>query len=84
VELTLVAAAGVHPTSRTAIGLQGDGTEVEKLMRALRLIPLMLVTIPLAGCELVGNIFQAGMWVGVVMVVLLVAIVGGIAMKLRG
>jgi hypothetical protein len=48
------------------------------------LAAVLLATIPLAGCELVGNIFQAGVWVGVIVVVLIIAIVGGVAMKMRG
>jgi uncharacterized membrane protein YkvI len=53
-------------------------------MRFLWLILLVLATIPLAGCELVGNIFQAGMWVGAIVIVLIIAIVGFIAAKIRG
>jgi hypothetical protein len=53
-------------------------------MRFLWLIVLMLVTIPLAGCELVGDIFQAGMWVGAIFIVLIVAAVAFIAARIRG
>ena len=53
-------------------------------MRFLWLLLLALVTIPLAGCELVGDIFQAGMWVGAIIIVLIIAIVGFIAAKIRG
>jgi hypothetical protein len=56
----------------------------EKPMRGLRLAVPVLATIPLAGCELAGDIFQAGMWVGIVAVVLVIAVVGVIATKLRG
>ena len=52
-------------------------------LRLWSLILVALATIPLAGCELVGDIFQAGVWVGVVVVVLIVALVGVIAAKLR-
>jgi uncharacterized membrane protein YkvI len=51
--------------------------------RAWSLPLLLLATIPLAGCELIGDIFQAGVWVGVIFVVLIVAVVGFIASKLR-
>jgi hypothetical protein len=54
------------------------------LMRFLWLILLVLATIPLAGCELVGDIFQAGMWVGVIFVVMIIAFVGFIAARIRG
>ncbi len=52
-------------------------------MRFLWLILLLVATIPLAGCELVGDIFQAGMWVGALFIVLIIAVVGIIAAKLR-
>jgi hypothetical protein len=44
----------------------------------------VLTTIPLAGCELAGDIFKAGMWVGVLAVVLVIALVGAISTKIRG
>ena len=44
----------------------------------------MLATIPLAGCELAGDIFKAGMWVGVLAVVIVIALVGTIATRIRG
>jgi len=53
-------------------------------MRFLWLILLVLATIPLTGCELVGDIFQAGMWVGAIFIVFIIAIVGFLAAKLRG
>jgi hypothetical protein len=53
-------------------------------MRVLRVAAPVLATVPLAGCELAGDIFQAGMWVGVIAVVLVIAIVGAIATKIRG
>ena len=54
------------------------------LMRTLWLLLLILSTISLAGCELAGNIFQAGAWVGAIFVILVIAIVGFLAAKLRG
>jgi hypothetical protein len=60
------------------------GDKEEELMRFLWLILLALVTIPLAGCELAGDIFQAGVWVGVIFIVGIIAIVGFIAAKIRG
>ena len=49
----------------------------------LRLLVVLLATVPLAACETIGNIFQAGVWVGVIMVVLVLALVGFLAAKLR-
>jgi hypothetical protein len=42
-------------------------------MQTLLLILVLLSTLTLGGCELVGDIFQAGMAVGVIMVVLVLA-----------
>ena len=53
-------------------------------MRFLWLTLLVLAAIPLAGCEIVGNIFQAGMWVGALFIVLIIAAVAFIAVKIRG
>lgn len=49
----------------------------------LRLLLVMLATLPLTGCELAGDIFEAGVWVGVIMIVFVVAIVGFIIAKIR-
>jgi uncharacterized membrane protein YkvI len=71
------------PGSRIAAVNQQRGVLEGELMRFLWLILLLVATIPLAGCELVGDIFQAGMWVGALFIVLIIAIVGLIAAKLR-
>ena len=46
-------------------------------------MPLALVAAPLLillpGCRLVGDIFKAGAWVGIIAVLFVLAIVGGIA-----
>ena len=39
----------------------------------LTLLVVSIVT--LAGCELVGDIFEAGVWVGVILVILVVGLV---------
>ena len=49
----------------------------------LRLLLVFLATLPLAGCEAIGDIFQAGMAVGVFLVVALIAIVAFVVAKLR-
>ncbi len=45
---------------------------------------LVLFTLTLSGCELIGDIFKAGVWVGVVLVLVVVAIIGWIVAKSRG
>jgi hypothetical protein len=51
---------------------------------AARLLLVLLLAIATAGCELVGDIFQAGMWVGVIMVVLAIGVVLWLVGKVRG
>jgi hypothetical protein len=50
-------------------------------MRTLLLILILLSTLMMSGCELVGDIFQAGMAVGVIVVVLVIAGIAFIAKK---
>jgi hypothetical protein len=47
-------------------------------------VMVVVASMSSAGCEVVGDIFQAGMWVGVIFIVLIIAIVGFIAAKIRG
>ena len=49
----------------------------------LRLLVVFLATLPLAGCEAIGDIFQAGMAVGVFLVVAVIALVAFVVAKLR-
>jgi hypothetical protein len=44
-----------------------------------RLLPLLLLTLSLGGCEIVGGIFKAGFWTAIVLVVLVIAVAGWIA-----
>lgn len=36
---------------------------------------LILYTMILAGCEIIGDIFQAGVWVGVILVILVIGLI---------
>ena len=47
------------------------------------LLLLIVLGVTGAGCQVIGDIFQAGMWVGVIGVVLVIAIVGFIASRFR-
>jgi hypothetical protein len=49
----------------------------------VRLYAVLLLAMASAGCELIEGVFRAGVWVGVLMVVVVLGIVGWIAMKLR-
>jgi hypothetical protein len=48
-----------------------------------RVLLLVVVALASAGCELVGDIFQAGMTVGILAVVLVVALVFVVISRLR-
>ncbi|HXG90517.1 MAG TPA: hypothetical protein VNJ02_19490 [Vicinamibacterales bacterium] len=52
-------------------------------MRVFSLMAVLLSTVLLGGCEMIGNIFQAGVAVGVIMVVLIVAGIVFLARKMR-
>jgi uncharacterized membrane protein YkvI len=56
----------------------------QRLARVLMLVLLVIASMTLAGCEAIGDIFKAGVWVGVLFVVIVIAIVGFIAAKARG
>lgn len=56
-------------------------------MHMKKLMPLAMVTLlvtTLSSCELIGGIFKAGMWTGVILVVVVVALVIWLAAKLFG
>jgi hypothetical protein len=52
-------------------------------MTWLRVLLVLLATLPLTACELAGDIFEAGVWIGVVMVALVVGIIAFIVAKIR-
>ena len=49
----------------------------------LRLVVIVALALSASACEAIGTIFEAGIWVGVVMAIVVLAIVGFIAAKLR-
>ena len=49
-----------------------------------RIVALVLLGLPLAGCEVVGGIFKAGAWVGALAVIAVVVVVVLVASKIRG
>jgi uncharacterized membrane protein YkvI len=54
------------------------------LTRVMLLLLVVVASISASGCEAIGDIFKAGVWVGVVFIVIIIAIVGFIAAKIRG
>jgi hypothetical protein len=54
-------------------------------MRLFWLLALLVVSaMTLTGCEVIGGIFKAGMWTGVIAIVFVLVVVGFIAAKIRG
>ena len=49
----------------------------------LRLYLLVLLAVPLAGCQIVEGIFKVGMWVGIILVLLVVAAVFFVVNRVR-
>jgi len=64
--------------------MTGQCATGQRLSRYGVIVLLVLSSLTLTGCELVGDIFKAGVWVGVLMVVAVIALVGFIAAKARG
>lgn len=50
----------------------------------MRLLLVLVLALATAGCELAVGIFQAGLWVGVIMVALTVVVVLWLVGKVRG
>lgn len=54
------------------------------IMNQKHLALLLALSLFVAGCDLVGDIFQAGLAVGIITVILIVAIIGWLVGKFRG
>ena len=52
--------------------------------RASNLVLLLLISFALPACDLVGDIFEFGLWVGITIVVAFVLLVGWLMRKFRG
>ena len=53
-------------------------------MRWVLVLLVLLSTLTLGGCEMIGDIFKAGVWVGAVAVVLVIVGIGFVVAKVRG
>lgn len=51
--------------------------------RSTGLLLLVLLSLSGAGCEVIGGVFKAGIWVGGLGVVVVLVIVGFVVMKMR-
>jgi hypothetical protein len=52
-------------------------------MTWLRLLLAIVATLSLTACEAIGDIFQAGMAVGVIMIIAVIALIGFVIAKVR-
>ena len=50
------------------------------MMTRTAISPLVLMSAMLGGCSAIGGIFKAGAWTGAIMVFIVLAVIGGIAM----
>jgi hypothetical protein len=57
---------------------------MEPTSRVARLLLVVLLLVPLAGCEVIGGIFKAGVWVGVILAALVVVGIVWMVTKARG
>jgi hypothetical protein len=48
------------------------------------LLAVFLVSIGITGCEAIATIFEAGVWVGVILVALVIAVIFGLVRMLGG
>ena len=58
-------------------------TETSRIGRSARIAAAAGASSALGGCELIGDVFQAGMWVGVIVVVAIIALVLWVLGKAR-
>jgi hypothetical protein len=52
-------------------------------MAGVKVLLLLLVAMTAAGCELAGDIFEAGVWVGMFMIALVVGVIAFVIAKIR-
>lgn len=60
--------------------------KLNKTMKNIRLyLPILfvLMAVTMSSCELIGDIFQAGMWTALIIIVLIVALVGWLFSRFR-
>ena len=63
-----------------------DGEErrpMEMRTAALRTLLLLVLAVTATGCEAIGTIFEAGLWVGAIVVLLILGVIGLVVSKLR-
>lgn len=54
------------------------------MIRIITLAALFLATISMTGCEAIATIFEAGVWVGIIIVVIVLALIAGVVRMIGG
>jgi len=57
---------------------------MSNIIRIPQLLLFVLTAVMLTGCELVGDIFEAGIWAGVIIVVLVIVLIVWLIRKFMG
>lgn len=52
-------------------------------MTAARVLLLVVLAIAASGCQAIMTIFEAGVWIGVIMVLVVLAVIGFVAARMR-
>lgn len=52
------------------------------LPRPQQILPLLAISMVVAGCELVGDILEFGFWTGVIVLILIIALIWWAAKKM--
>jgi hypothetical protein len=50
-------------------------------MRFVQVLLVVAASLMLGGCELIGNIFEAGVWTGIILIVVVIALIGFVVSK---
>lgn len=73
-------AVAVSVRSRSASFTRTDGSV---MIRIPHLVVVFLISFTLAGCEVVWDVFRAGLWVGIVLISLIVFAIWAIIRAIR-
>ncbi len=72
--------AVAHPNDGATLALRLP----MQLVRNVQVLPLVVLLATLPGCAVVGDIFKAGVWVGILAIGVVVLLGAGLASMLRG
>jgi hypothetical protein len=64
----------VERGSRRSVALIGGDVRTENYQGILRVLIVLLLAVTVASCSVVGGIFKAGVWVGVIIVLIVVGL----------